>query len=87
MTQILVTLNEGAPTQSVRRAIGMLKGVAETFVMKTKTKENQKTLTQQKYVRETLTQALNEVKEAKRTGRKLKSLDDFLEEQRQEATV
>ena len=87
MTQIIVTLNEGAPTQSVRRAIGLLKGVSATIVVNTSADNDRKTLAQQKYVRESLTRALNEVKEAKRTGRPLKSLDEFLEEQRKEAAI
>ena len=80
MTQILVTLNEGAPTQSVRRAIGLLKGVSSTTVVKTSADNDRKTLAQQKYVRESLTRALNEVKEAKRIGRQLQSADDFIKE-------
>lgn len=87
MTQILVTLNDGAATQTVRRAIGLLRGVASTTVMKTKSEESSKTLGQQKFVKDSLTRALNEVKEAKNAGRKLQSLDDFLEEQRKEAAL
>jgi len=80
MTQILVTLHEGAPTQTVRRAIGLLKGVAATTVMKSKAEVDRKTFEQQQFVKETLTRALDELKEAKRTGRKLQSADDFMKE-------
>lgn len=45
------------------------------------------TFAQQKYIRETLTRALNEVKEAKRTGRKLQSAEDFLKELETESAV
>ena len=47
-----------------------------------------KTIRQQAYVKETLTRALQEVKAAKRDGRKLKTLDEFLEElEEEEVTV
>lgn len=39
-----------------------------------------KTLQQQEMVKESLTRALNEVKAARREGRKLQTLDEFLEE-------
>ena len=43
---------------------------------------------QQAYVKETLTRALQEVKAAKREGRKLKTFDEFLEElEEEEVTV
>lgn len=42
--------------------------------------EEQETLRQQEYVKETLTRALQEVDAAKREGRKLKSVEEFLEE-------
>lgn len=35
---------------------------------------------QEKYVKESLTRALNEVKEARQKGEKLQTLDDFLKE-------
>ncbi len=46
--------------------------------------EELKTRQQQEFVKETLTQALNEVETAKREGRKLKKLDEFLEELEEE---
>ena len=87
MTQILVTLNEGAATQSVRRAISLLRGVEATSVMKTISADHEKTLAQQKYVKESLGRALKEVKEAERGERTLKSLDDFLDEMELEEAV
>ena len=80
MTQILVTLNDGVSTQSIRRAISMLRGVEATSVMKSMFADEKKTLAQQKYVKDTLTRALREVEEAKREGRKLQSADDFIKE-------
>ena len=50
--------------------------------------DDTKTERQQAYVKESLTRALQEVKDAKREGRKLKSLDEFLEElEEEEVTV
>mgnify|MGYP006928560793 FL=1 len=78
MEQILVTVDENQPLQSIRKAINMLRGVVSTTVMKepilTKTEK------QQAYVKESLTRALQEVKLAKLEGRKLQSFDDFLKE-------
>jgi hypothetical protein len=44
------------------------------------TADDAKTEQQKAYVKETLTRALKEVDEAKREGRKLQTLDEFLEE-------
>jgi len=78
MEQILVTVDENQPLQSIRKAINMLRGVVSTSIMKepilTKTEK------QQAYVKESLTRALQEVKLAKLEGRKLQSFDDFLKE-------
>lgn len=49
--------------------------------------ENLKTRQQQEYVKETLTRALKEVKEAKREGRKLQTVDEFIKELRMEETL
>ena len=46
--------------------------------------DDAKTARQKAYVKETLTRALNEVKAAKREGRKLKTLDELLEELEEE---
>lgn len=47
-------------------------------------KEDAKTARQKAYVKESLTRALNEVKEAKKEGKKLKTLNEFLEELKEE---
>lgn len=43
-----------------------------------------KTAQQKAYVKETLTRALKEVEQAKREGRKLQTLDEFIQELRME---
>ena len=80
MTQILVTLNEDATTLHVRKAIELLRGVVSTTVFKTKDESNKKTLRQQAYVKESLERAFDEMKQARREGRKLQSADDFIKE-------
>lgn len=87
MTQILVTLNEDATTQSIRKAIEMLRGVVSTSIMKTKSTDTQKTLAQQKYVKESLERAINEVKAAKEEGKELQTADDFIKELQMEDAV
>ena len=47
--------------------------------------DDAKTARQKAYVKETLTRALKEVEQAKREGRKLKTLDEFLDELEKEA--
>lgn len=80
MTQILVTLNEDAATIHVRRAIELLRGVVSTTVLKTKEETDKKKLRQQKYVKESLERAFDEMTEARREGVKLQSADDFIKE-------
>jgi hypothetical protein len=46
-----------------------------------------KTAQQKAYVKETLTRAINEVKAAKRNGRKLKTLDELIEELEEEEVI
>lgn len=46
--------------------------------------DDAKTARQHAYVKESLTRALQEVKAAKREGRKLKTFDEFLEELEEE---
>ena len=46
--------------------------------------EDTKTAQQKAYVKETLTRALKEVEQAKREGRKLQTLDEFIQELRME---
>lgn len=79
MAQILVTVNEDIATQSIRKAIEMIKGVVSTSIYKNTEKE----MTQQQqelYVKESLTRAWEEMKTAQTTNQKLQSLDDFLNE-------
>ena len=87
MTQILVTLNEEATTLHVRKAIELLRGVVSTTVFKTKDESNKKTLRQQAYVKESLERAFDEMKQARREGRKLQSADDFIKELEAEEKV
>lgn len=75
MTQILVTLNEDSATQSIRRAIGMLRGVASTSIYKGDGVQVRKT-----YVKKTLTRAVAEMKTAKKKGTKLQKAEDFIKE-------
>lgn len=49
--------------------------------------EDAKTKRQQEFVKESLTRAINEVKAAKREGRQLTTLDDFIEELKSEETA
>ena len=51
------------------------------------TADDVKTAQQKAYVKETLTSALKEVETAKREGRKLQTLDEFLEELEVEGVV
>lgn len=78
MNQILVTIDNEQPLQNIRKAINMLRGVVSTAVVKEPMLS--KTQQQQAYVKESLTRAFNEVKEAELEGRKLQSVDDFLKE-------
>ena len=87
MTQILVTLNEDATTLHVRKAIELLRGVVSTTVFKTKEESNKKTIRQQAYVKESLERAFDEMKQARREGRKLQSADDFIKELEAEEVV
>ncbi len=78
MEQILVTVDTDQPLQNIRKAINMLRGVVSTTIMKepilTKTEQ------QQAYVKESLTRALQEVKQAKLEGRKLPDARDLFKE-------
>lgn len=49
--------------------------------------DDAKTAKQKAYVKETLTRALNEVKAAKREGRKLQTVDEFIKELRMEEEI
>ncbi|EFU29467.1 hypothetical protein [Segatella buccae] len=74
MTQILVTLDEDSTTQSIRRAIGMLRGVVSTSIYKGEEQARKA------YVKETLTRAVTEMKAAKGKGLKRQTADDFIQE-------
>lgn len=80
MTQILVTLNEDVATKSVRKAIGLLRGVASTMVFSSKSTLDSKAIRQQKYVKESLERAFDEVKRAERGEHKLMTDDEFMEQ-------
>jgi hypothetical protein len=56
-------------------------------VFKTKDESNKKTLRQQAYVKESLERAFDEMKQARREGRKLQSADDFIKELEAEGAV
>ena len=49
--------------------------------------DDEKTARQKAFVKESLYRALDEVERAKREGRKLKTLDEFLEELEKDAAV
>jgi len=49
--------------------------------------DDEKTARQKTFVKESLYRALDEVERAKREGRKLKTLDEFLEELEKDAAV
>ena len=50
----------------------------------TPTDDDAETAKQKEYVKETLTRALKDVEDAKREGRKLQTLDEFIDELRAE---
>lgn len=83
MNQIVVTLDETQPLQNVRRAINMLKGVLTTSII-TK-QDTDKTANQKAYVKQSLENALHEVKTAEKEGKELQSLDSFINELTSEA--
>ena len=87
MTQILVTLSEDATTLHVRKAIELLRGVASVKVFKGNAEKVAEKRRQEAYVKESLTRAFDEVKQARREGRKLQSADDFIKELETEETV
>lgn len=79
MTQLIVTLDDSSPVPSLRKAIGMLKGVVSTAIYPVEAMTARRQA-QQAYVRESLTAAFRELDEAKRTGKQLQTADDFLKE-------
>lgn len=75
--QIIDTFDDVSLISQVKKAISLMKGVKSV----TSPRISKKQLTpQQQYVKESLTRALIEVKQAKRNGKVLMSADDFLNE-------
>ena len=87
MTQILVTVNEDATTQHIRKAIELLRGVVSTKVYKSVGVDDKKTLKQKTYVKESLERAFAELNKVKSEGEKLQSADDFINELKSEETL
>lgn len=79
MTQLIVTIDNETSLTSLRKAIGMLKGVVSTAVYNAETKNAQR-LARQTYVRESLTRAICELNDAKQTGKQLQTAEEFLQE-------
>lgn len=79
MSQILVTINEDAAMQRIRQAIEMVKGVVSTSILKEDT-SSETVLEQQLNMRESITRAFQEVKDAQTSGKKLRTADEFLQE-------
>lgn len=77
MTQILVTIDEKQSMQHILDAIKMLRGVVSTSILQTPADKRQK---QEKYVKESLEKALQEVRLAEMEGRELQSFDEFMAE-------
>ena len=86
-TRLAPSLPPRTTTLHVRKAIELLRGVVSTTVFKTKDESNKKTLRQQAYVKESLERAFDEMKQARREGRKLQSADDFINELEAEEAV
>lgn len=73
------------PLLDSEAALEKMLAFVRTLVAAKKDKtDDTKTARQQAYVKETLTRALNEVKEAQREGRKLQTVDEFIKELRME---
>lgn len=83
MPQLIVNIDNETSVPSLRKAIGMLKGVVSTAVVHAETKAA-KRQARQAYVRESLTAAINELDEARRTGREMQTAEEFLAESGQD---
>lgn len=83
MEQILVTIDDTQSLANVRNAIKMLRGVISASIVNDSTLSS-KTESQQAYVKDSLTRAIQEVKIAKLEGRRLQTIDDFIKEMREE---
>ena len=79
MAQILVTIDESITTNSIRHAIGMLKGVISTSLYNTEKKVSKKKA-QETYVKDSLCRAFDEIKQKNSSNAKFQSLDEFLME-------
>lgn len=77
MKQILVTVDDNQSLQNICNAINMLRGVVSTTFLPSRGSKQE---LQEAYVKESLTKALQEVRLAELEGRKLQSLDEFLDE-------
>ncbi len=73
--QLIVTLSDISMMSNIKKAISLLKGV-ETV----KSPKIQALTPQQNYVSQTLSTAIQEVREAQKNNYKLQSADDFLHE-------
>jgi len=78
MEQLLVTVDTKQPLSDIRKAINMLRGVVSTTIVKEYSLPE--TMQQQAYVKDSLTRAFQEIKNAKSEGRELQGVDDFLKE-------
>lgn len=82
MTQLIVTLDDTQPLQGVRDAIKMLRGVISTAIVKHS--DSPLADRQKEYVRDSLSRAVKEVRSARKDGRELQSIDDFINEMKKE---
>ncbi len=87
MTQILVTLDESVTAQNVRKAIELLRGVVSTTVFKSRKKTDNKALKQQKYVKESLERAFDELKLSEHGEHKLMTDEEFMDKLKEEGIL
>ncbi len=75
MTQMILNIENPDIIPSLRKVLGQIKGVTVEKTVRTEDSEDSK-----EAVLESIATAYNEVMEARRTGRKLPSLDSLIEE-------
>ena len=75
MTQMILNIENPDIIPSLRKVLGQIKGVTVEKTIKAEASEDSK-----EAVLESIATAYNEVMEARRTGRKLPSLDSLIEE-------
>ena len=80
MTQILVTLNDDVASQTVCKAIELLRGVASAKVFKGNAEAVAEKRHQEAYVKESLTRAFDELKRARRGEHKMMTDEEFMAE-------